>query len=123
MTIESSRQVEQAVGIRRCGTNLDGRSLTVKQMEVETLAAEIQTGVQHCNGPPLDSSQSTRWSVSLGRPFFMAFLTRRRQLHQFIGSSAPVLLLCLSSRQRRLLVRVAAHSQFGNVTRANGRLS
>src|SRR5438128_11406510 len=77
MTIESSRQVEQAVGIRRCGTNLDGRSLTVKQMEVETLAAEIQTGVQHCNGPPLDSSQSTSWSVSLGTPFFMAFLTMR----------------------------------------------
>src|SRR6266849_2150574 len=44
-------------------------------MEVETLAAEIQTGVQHRNGPPLDSSQSTSWSVSLGRPFFMAFLT------------------------------------------------
>jgi hypothetical protein len=47
MPIESSRQPEQAVGIRRPGTNLDGRSLTVKQMEVETLAAEIQTGVQH----------------------------------------------------------------------------
>jgi hypothetical protein len=77
MTIESSRQAEQTVGIRRRGTNLDGRSLTVKQMEVETLAAEIQTGVQHCNGPPLDSSQSTSWSVSLGRPFFMAFLTMR----------------------------------------------
>jgi len=41
MPIESSRQAEQAVGIRRCGTNFDGRSLTVKQMEVETLAAEI----------------------------------------------------------------------------------
>src|SRR5438128_9352151 len=76
MTIESSRQVEQAVGIRRCGTNFDGRSRTVKQMEVETLAAEIQTGVQHRNGPPLDSSSSTSWSLSLGRPFFMAFLTR-----------------------------------------------
>src|SRR5438552_12437827 len=75
MPIESSRQAEQAVGIRRCGTNFDGRSLTVKQMEVETLAAEIQTGVQHRNGPPLDSSQSTSWSLSLGRPFFMAFLT------------------------------------------------
>src|SRR5947207_1228347 len=46
-------------------------------MEVETLAAEIQTGVQHRNGPPLDSSQSTSWSLSLGRPFFMAFLTMR----------------------------------------------
>jgi hypothetical protein len=44
-------------------------------VEVETLAAEIQTGVQHRNGPPLDSSQSTSWSVSPGRPFFMAFLT------------------------------------------------
>src|SRR6266849_10236176 len=48
-------------------------------MEVETLAAEIQTGVQHRNGPPLDSSQSTSWSVSLGRPFFMAFLTIDRR--------------------------------------------
>jgi hypothetical protein len=74
--IESSRQAEQAVGIRRCGTNLDGRALTAKQMEVETLATEIQTGVQHRNGPPLDSSQSTSRSVSPGRPFFMAFLTR-----------------------------------------------
>jgi hypothetical protein len=38
----------------RCGTNLDRRSVTVEQMEVETLAAEIQTGVQHRNGPPLE---------------------------------------------------------------------
>jgi hypothetical protein len=53
MPLESSRQPEQTVGIRRRGTNLDRRSLTVKQMEVETLAAEIQTGVQHRNGPPL----------------------------------------------------------------------
>jgi hypothetical protein len=75
MMIASSRQAEQTVDIRRRNTNLDGRSLAVKQMEVETLAAEIQTGVQHRNGPPLDSSQSTSWSVSLGRPFFMAFLT------------------------------------------------
>jgi hypothetical protein len=61
-----SRQAEQAASIRRRATNLDGRSLTVKQMEVETLAAEIQTGVQHELGPPLDSSQSTSWSVSPG---------------------------------------------------------
>jgi hypothetical protein len=75
MPLESSRQTTKTVGVGRCGTNFDGRSLTVKQMEVEMLAAEIQTGVQHRNGPPLDSSQSTSWSVSLGRPFFMAFLT------------------------------------------------
>jgi hypothetical protein len=75
MRIESSRQGEQTVGIWRRSTNVDGRSLTVKQMEVETLATEIQLGEQHRNGPPLDSSQSTSWSLSPGRPFFMAFLT------------------------------------------------
>jgi hypothetical protein len=46
VTIESSRQAEQAVSVWRRGTNLNGRSLTVEQMEVETLATEIQTGVQ-----------------------------------------------------------------------------
>src|SRR5437667_12859750 len=61
--------------IRRSRSDLDRRTLVVEQMEGETLAAEIQTGVQHRNGPPLDSSQSTSRSVSLGRPFFMAFLT------------------------------------------------
>jgi hypothetical protein len=85
MPIESSRQVEQAVGIRRRGTNLDGRSLTIKQMEVETLAAEIQTGVQHRNRPPLDSSQSTSRSPSPGRPFFMALLTIKAPYHQGSG--------------------------------------
>ena len=33
MPIESSRQAEQTVDVWRRGTNLDGRSLTVKQME------------------------------------------------------------------------------------------
>src|SRR6266576_1202128 len=50
MTIETLAQAKQTIGVRRCGTNLDGRSLTVKQMEVETLAAEIRTGVQHETG-------------------------------------------------------------------------
>jgi len=75
MPIESSRQAEQTVGVRRRGTDVDCFAFTVEQVEVKALAAEIQTGVQHRNGPPLDSSQSTSWSVSLGRPFFMAFLT------------------------------------------------
>jgi hypothetical protein len=46
VTIESSRQAEQAVSVWRRGTNLNGRSLTVEQMKVEALATEIQTGVQ-----------------------------------------------------------------------------
>jgi len=44
---EPFRQSAQAVGIRRGRTKFDRRTLTVKQVEVETLAAEIQTGVQH----------------------------------------------------------------------------
>ena len=42
----------EAVCIRRRGTNLERRTVTVKQVEVDTLAAQIQSGVQHCNGPP-----------------------------------------------------------------------
>jgi hypothetical protein len=103
MPIESSRQPEQTIGIRRRSTNLDGRSLTVKQMEVETLATEIQTGVQHRNGPPLDSSQSTSWSVSLGRPFFMAFLTMEDSLPWRIRAG-------YAAQEQRLLARFSLHS-------------
>src|SRR6266705_1515791 len=91
ISIESSRQAEQAVSIRRRGTNLDRCSITIKQMEVETLAAEIQTGVQHRNGPPLDSSQSTSWSLSPGRPFFMAFLTIFELRRWHGGGALPAL--------------------------------
>jgi hypothetical protein len=41
------RQAAQTVGIRWRRTDLDRRTLSVQQMEVETLATEIQTGVQH----------------------------------------------------------------------------
>jgi hypothetical protein len=47
VAIELFRQSAKAVGIRRGRTNFDRRTLTVEQVEVETLAAEIQTGVQH----------------------------------------------------------------------------
>jgi hypothetical protein len=53
MTIEPSRQMAQTVDVRRGGADLDRRALTVKQVKVETLATEIQSGVQHRNGPPL----------------------------------------------------------------------
>jgi len=38
--------------IRRRGTDLDRFTLCVEQVKLDTLATEIQTGVQHCNGPP-----------------------------------------------------------------------
>ena len=47
VTIESRRQRVQAISIRRRGAILDRHTLAIEQMEVETLATEIQTGVQH----------------------------------------------------------------------------
>jgi len=47
ITVEPLRQAMQTVRIRWPRTNLDRRAISVEQMEVETLAAEIQTGVQH----------------------------------------------------------------------------
>ena len=73
VTIESRRQRVQAISIRRRGAILDRHTLAIEQMEVETLATEIQTGVQHCNGPPF--VYRGRAASLRGRPFFMAFLT------------------------------------------------
>jgi hypothetical protein len=47
MAIKPLRQSAQTVDIRWRRTDLDRRTLGVKQVEVETLATEIQTGVQH----------------------------------------------------------------------------
>jgi hypothetical protein len=47
VAIEPFGQSAQTIGIRRGRTDFDHRALTVEQMKVETLAAEIQTGVQH----------------------------------------------------------------------------
>jgi hypothetical protein len=43
MAVEPLRQPAQAIGLGRHRTDLDGRALTVEQVEVEALAAEIQT--------------------------------------------------------------------------------
>jgi hypothetical protein len=51
--VESRRQRVQAISIRRRGANLDGRALAIEQLGVETLATEIQPGLQHRGGPPL----------------------------------------------------------------------
>src|SRR4029077_16657831 len=55
VTTEPLAQTTQTIRVGRRGTNLDRHTLTVKQMKVETLATEIQTGVQHRNGPPFVS--------------------------------------------------------------------
>jgi hypothetical protein len=51
VAVESRCQQTQAIDIRRCGANLDRLTVAAEQVEVETPAAEIQTGVQQRNGP------------------------------------------------------------------------
>jgi len=53
MTLETLTQAVQAISIRRRCPDLDRRTVDVEEMKVETLATEIQTGVQHRSGPPL----------------------------------------------------------------------
>jgi hypothetical protein len=67
------RKVVQPVRIRRRHAGLDRLARIVEQVEVETLAAEIQSGVQHRRGLP--SSRRGRAEHELrGRPSFIAFL-------------------------------------------------
>jgi hypothetical protein len=73
-------QAMQSISIRRSSAAFDCRTLAIEQVEVETLATEIQSGVKHCVGPPFVSTR-TRGASLRGRPFCMAFLTMelRRQ--------------------------------------------
>jgi hypothetical protein len=52
---ESLAQAVKSIRVRRGSSNLDGHAVAVEQVEVETLATEIQTGVQHRVGPPFVS--------------------------------------------------------------------
>jgi hypothetical protein len=52
MTIEALGQSAKTINVRRRRAHVDRRALTVEQVKVETLATEIQTGVQHRSGPP-----------------------------------------------------------------------
>jgi hypothetical protein len=53
VTSQTLAQTTQPISIGWRGAGLDRRALTVQQVEVETLATEIQTGVQDRSGPPL----------------------------------------------------------------------
>jgi hypothetical protein len=74
-TLKALAQPSQTVNIRRRGADVNRCTVVVEQVEVQTLATEIQTGVQHRSGPPLRQLPVTNRSVSPGRPLFMAFLT------------------------------------------------
>jgi hypothetical protein len=67
-------QSAKPISIWRCRTRLHRLTGLVEKAVVETLAAEIQSGVQHRRGLP--SSRTGRAEHALrGRPSFIAFLT------------------------------------------------
>jgi hypothetical protein len=53
VTLESLTQTAKTVGVGRRRAYVDRPTIRVEQVEVETLATEIQTGVQHRSGPPV----------------------------------------------------------------------
>jgi hypothetical protein len=81
VTIEPPAQATKSIYVRRRDTDVDGRTLSVKQMEVETLATEIQPGVQHCVGPP--------------------FVLRGRAEHHSAGGPSSWHSLYVHARERR----------------------
>ena len=54
-TSEPSGKAAKTIGVRRRGASLDRPARLIEQAEIETLAIEIQSGVQHCVGPPFVS--------------------------------------------------------------------
>ena len=120
-------QVLQSISVRWRSATLDCRTPAIEQVEVETLAAEIQTGVQHCNGPPFVSrgraehdsaggpsswhSLPARCSRSGAKPIAMASACFRRyrvlSLRGWIGSDRSgakhVRVLHLGTPGRRFL--------------------
>src|SRR5947207_1247431 len=59
-------------------------SLRIEQAEIETLAAEIQSGVQHCVGPPFVSRGRAEHDSAGGPPSSHSFPPGRS--FAFIGS-------------------------------------
>jgi hypothetical protein len=73
MTSDAARQADETIGIGGCCELLDEFALVAQQTDVDPLATEIQSGVQHEDGPPLVAgSRWTLGSVSPRRPSFIA---------------------------------------------------
>jgi hypothetical protein len=50
---EAAGKGDDTVSVRRRGVDGDGAAALIERVKVETATAEIQTDVQHCDGPPL----------------------------------------------------------------------
>ena len=82
MPANAHGQAAKTVCVGRCRAHFDRLAGLVEQVKIEALATEIQTSVQHGNGPPCGRSRWTTRRLPPGRPSFIAFLTMRsaRQL-------------------------------------------
>src|SRR5207253_3441289 len=65
---DASGQAAQTVSVGRRGADLDLLAQLIEQAEVETLAAEIQSRVQHCLGPPFVSRGRAEHDSAGGPP-------------------------------------------------------
>src|SRR5205814_4226749 len=54
-TSNATSKAAKTVSVGRRSADLDLLAQLIEQAEIETLAAEIQSGVQHCVGPPFVS--------------------------------------------------------------------
>lgn len=70
---QSLHQPDQPVTIRRRRADRDPLALPVERLPIKTLAAQIQSDVQHRLGPPFVLSR-TRGVSLRGRPSFIRFL-------------------------------------------------
>ncbi len=73
---DTSGQAAQSVGVWRRGADLDPLAQLIEQAEVETLAAEIQSHVQHCLGPPFVSRGRAEHDSAGGPPSSHSFAGR-----------------------------------------------
>jgi hypothetical protein len=68
LTREPPRQAAQAVGVRRRSRLRDQFAVLGQQTDVEPTSTQIQTSVQHENGPPRARSSMTRRACHRGGP-------------------------------------------------------
>ena len=50
--VHSSRERSQRVEVRRDGELVELFPVVIQKTDVDLVSTEIQSGVQHCNGPP-----------------------------------------------------------------------
>src|SRR5436309_2788392 len=78
LALDAAREADKAVAVGRDGADVDLLAGAGQQAVVEPLATEIQSSVQHEDGPPCArASVWTLRSVSPRRPSFMALKAHR----------------------------------------------